>query len=103
MDPRQWMGAVRMRVQTADKNMTIIHINPRHSSPSINILCKEVKSCVFVRNKSIKKIFFNIKPLLLTKYKSSIPNIAFPSEKVILSESGEKYSQIKHSLYAKTV
>ncbi len=25
MDPLQWMGAVRMRVQTADKNITIIH------------------------------------------------------------------------------
>ncbi len=25
MDPLQWMGAVRKRVQTADKNITIIH------------------------------------------------------------------------------
>ncbi len=25
MDALQWMGAVRMRVQTADKNITIIH------------------------------------------------------------------------------
>ncbi len=25
MDPLQWMGAVRMRVQRADKNITIIH------------------------------------------------------------------------------
>ncbi len=25
MDPLQWMGAARMRVQTADKNITIIH------------------------------------------------------------------------------
>ncbi len=25
MDLLQWMGAVRMRVQTADKNITIIH------------------------------------------------------------------------------
>ncbi len=25
MDHLQWMGAVRMRVQTADKNITIIH------------------------------------------------------------------------------
>ncbi len=28
MDPLQWMGAVRMRVQTADKNITIIHTTP---------------------------------------------------------------------------
>ncbi len=26
MDPLKWMGAVRMRVQTADENITIIHI-----------------------------------------------------------------------------
>ncbi len=25
METLQWMGAVRMRVQTADKNITIIH------------------------------------------------------------------------------
>ncbi len=25
LDPLQWMGAVRMRVQRADKNITIIH------------------------------------------------------------------------------
>ncbi len=30
-------------------------------------------------------------------------HIAFRSEKVILSESGEKYAQIKHHLQAKTV
>ncbi len=28
MDPLQWMGAVRMRVQTADKNITVIHTTP---------------------------------------------------------------------------
>ncbi len=30
MDALQWMGAVRMRVQTADKNITIIHTTPVH-------------------------------------------------------------------------
>ncbi len=54
MDALQWMGAVRMRVQTADKNITIIH------------------------------------------KKSS-------NEKVVSSEWGEKYAQIKHNLQAKTV
>ncbi len=29
MDPLQWMGAIRMRVQTADKNITIIHTTPK--------------------------------------------------------------------------
>ncbi len=40
MDALQWMGAVRMRVQTADKNITIIH-----TSPSVNVLWSE-KLCV---------------------------------------------------------
>ncbi len=34
---------------------------------------------------------------------TSIPDIAFSSEKVYLSESGEKYAQIKHCSQAKTV
>ncbi len=32
-----------------------------------------------------------------------IHNIAFSSEKVVSSESGEKYAQIKHRLQVKTV
>ncbi len=36
MDPLQWMGAVRMRVQTANKNKTVIH-----TSPLINVLWSE--------------------------------------------------------------
>ncbi len=35
MDPLQWMGAVIMRVQTAEKNISIIH------KPSINVLCNK--------------------------------------------------------------
>ncbi len=35
MDSLQWMGAIRMRVQTADKNITS---NPQHSSPPVNVL-----------------------------------------------------------------
>ncbi len=49
VDPRQWMGAVRMRFQTADKNITIIHITPVHQ-----IIYCEAKSCVFVRKTIIK-------------------------------------------------
>ncbi len=45
MDPLQYMGAVRIRVQTSDKNIT------KTSRPSVN----EMKMCVFVRNKSIIK------------------------------------------------
>ncbi len=50
----QWMGAVRMRVQTADKNITIIHTTPVHL-----ITCVKVKNCVFERAKFIIKIFNN--------------------------------------------
>ncbi len=74
------MGAVRMRVQTADKNITIIHTTPVHQLTSW-----EDKSCVFVQNKSIK---YNCE--LLPKYESIIHNNASSSEEVILSESGEK-------------
>ncbi len=38
MDPMQWMGAVRMRIQTADKNTTIIH---NRLCPSIDIFGSE--------------------------------------------------------------
>ncbi len=34
MVPLQWMGVVRMRVQTDDKNITVIH----DSKPSINVM-----------------------------------------------------------------
>ncbi len=36
-------------------------------------------------------------------YESSIYNIVFSSEKVVSSESGEKYALIKHCLQMKTV
>ncbi len=42
MDPLQWMGAVRMRVQTADKNITIIHTTLVHQ-----LISCEAKSYVF--------------------------------------------------------
>ncbi len=53
MDPLQWMGAVRMRVQTADKNITIIQV-----------------------------IHMKWKTVFVTKFssESSIHNIAFSSE-----------------------
>ncbi len=43
MDHLQWMGAVRKRVQTADKNITIITLQL-----STNVF--EVKVCVFKAN-----------------------------------------------------
>ncbi len=51
MDPLQWMGAVRMRVQTADKNITIIHTTPVH----------QLMSCEVKTNPS----FINTSPLAI--------------------------------------
>ncbi len=53
MDSLQWMGAVRM---TADKKH---HNNPQviHTSPVHQLTSWELKSCMFVRNKSIIKTF----------------------------------------------
>ncbi len=71
------MGAVRMRVQTADKNITIIHTTSVHQLT----FCEE-KSCVCEKQiHHSMDLFIHI--------------IAFSSEKVIESESGEKYAQIK--------
>ncbi len=85
MDPLQWMGAVRMRVQTADHN------NPQviHSTPVHQLTSCEVKSCVSVKKKKRVKI-------------QVLYNIAFSGEKFASSESGQKYAQIKHHLHAKT-
>ncbi len=86
MDALQWMGAVRMRVQTADKNIT-----PHHSSPSVNILRRQ-------KLKQRHQDILTFKP----KYESIIHNSS-SSEKVFRSESGEKSAQIKHRLQDKTV
>ncbi len=93
MDPLQWMGAVRMRVQTADKNITIIHTTPVHQLTSW-----EYKSCMFVRNKSINKVLLTSNSGFQPKYDSIIHNNASSSEKVVWFESGEKSAQIKHRL-----
>ncbi len=76
MDPLQWMGPVRMRVQTADENIPIIHKH-HDSSPLMNIMwSKELHICM-------KQIHhwdvFNFKALLLAKYESSIHIITFSS------------------------
>ncbi len=47
IDPLQWMGAVKMGVQLADKKHHNIHTTPVHQLTSC-----EVKSCVFPRNRS---------------------------------------------------
>ncbi len=74
------MGAVRMRVQIADKNITI---NPHQSSPSVNVLWNE-KLCVCVNQIHFKYVFFLLQTIA-SDCMSSIHNIAFSSENVILS------------------
>ncbi len=76
MDPLQWMGAVRMGVQTADKNITIIHTSPVHQ------LTSKVKNCVFVRNNSI----IDFKLLLWAKIQVLYLQYCI----LVLSESEEK-------------
>ncbi len=95
MDAVQWMGAVRMRVQTADKNITIIHTTPVHQ-----ITSGEDKSCVFVRYKSIKKNV-SLSCYFQLKYNSIIHNNSSSSVKVVLPESRETSAQIKQRLQVK--
>ncbi len=73
-DALQWMGAVRMRVQTADNIIRLIH-----TTPSVNILSCEVKSCVFVRN---HWDILTSNHHCLPKYKSIIHNNAYSRDKV---------------------
>ncbi len=65
MDPLHWMGAVRMRVQTADPSQH--HNNPQviHTTSVHQLMSWEDKSCMFVRNKSID--VFKFKLLLLAE------------------------------------
>ncbi len=74
-DPLQWMGAVRMSVQTAAKNITIIHMTPVNQLTSC-----EAKSCMFLRNQSIKTFLTSDRYLQLKE--SSIHIITFSSEKL---------------------
>ncbi len=62
MDPLQWMGPIRMRVQTGDKNITIIH----KQSTWLHV--------VIVINPSLRSFF--------TSNKSSIHYIASPVKKL---------------------
>ncbi len=94
MNPLQWMGAVRMRVQAADKNITIIQLEI-HMAP--------VNQITGVCNKQIHQDILTSNCCFRLKYNSSIHNIASSSKTVVSSESGEKYSQIKHCLQGKTV
>ncbi len=57
---------------------------------------------MFIRNKSVIKMVLTSKSWFQLKYESSVHNIAFSSEKVISSESGEKYAEIKHNLQVQT-
>ncbi len=80
MDALQWMGAVRMRVQTADKYITIIHkVTPVHQLTPCDI-----KIFMFVIIKSIIKAFLTLNHHFWIKYEYIIHNNASSSEKVHL-------------------
>ncbi len=83
--PSEW-------VQTADKKITR---NSHNASPSINVLWSEK---LHVCKHFYKKVFLTSNCCFMLKYKSSIHNIAFCSEKALSSESGERYAQMKHCL-----
>ncbi len=74
MGPLQWMGAIRMRVQTAVKNVTIIHMTLIRQFTSC-----EVRSYVFVRN---NLFCFTLNHWFWPKYKPIIHNDASSSEKI---------------------
>ncbi len=61
------MGAVRMRVQTADKNITIIH-----TTPVLQLSCEELSVCT----KQIHQDVLTSNSCFQLKYKSSFHNVA---------------------------
>ncbi len=72
MDPLQWMGAVRMKVDKYHNNPQVIHTTPVHQ-----LTFYEVKSYMFERNISIKTLLTSNRCFWL-KYKSSIHTIRSP-------------------------
>ncbi len=64
----KWMGAVRISVQTADKNIAIIHTTQVHQL----------------------RHFLTLRCCFWLKYSSSIHNIAFSSEKVVYCLNQER-------------
>ncbi len=82
------MGAVRIRDQTSDKNITS---NVHDSSPSIDVFRSERAACLYEEKKIHQDVLTsNIARGLNSPF---IHNIAFSSEKVILSESRGKYAR----------
>ncbi len=79
-------------------NSQVIHTTPVHK-----LMSCQVKICMFVRNESIVKKFLTSNCCFRLKYESIIHNNAFSSKKVVSSEWGEKYAQIKHRLQVKIV
>ncbi len=65
-----WMGAVRIRIQIAGENITMMQVSSPSKSiklKSIKLICCEVKSCMFVEKASQAIRLFNFKPSLVTK------------------------------------
>ncbi len=93
----QWIPCSEWVPSEWDKTITTIY----NMTPIHQLMSSEMQSCVFVIGKSIINMFLTSNHCF--KYESSIHNIAFSSEKVIWSESGEKYAQINKWEQSKTV
>ncbi len=86
------MGAVRMRVQTTDKNITIIHTTPVHQLTSC-----EVKNCMLVRNQSIKTCISTSNWCFWLKAECCVHNFA------ISCVNQGRYMHRSSTVYKKTV
>ncbi len=90
----QWMlYSVWVPSESESKQLIKHHNKSTRLQSSINILW--IKSCAFVRNKSIK-MFLTSNCLFQLKYELFINIIAFSGVKVVLSKSGERYAAIKY-------
>ncbi len=80
------MGAIKMRVHTADETSRDIniHMTPVHNNEIVNGETVTLNLCFWPNM-------------------SSLHNIAFCSENVVSSKTGKKYAQIKHCLQEKIV
>ncbi len=86
----QWMlYSVWVPSESESKQLIKHHNKSTRLQSSINILW--IKSCAFVRNKSIK-MFLTSNCLFQLKYELFINIIAFSGVKVVLSKSGERYA-----------
>ncbi len=90
MDPLQWMGAVRMRAQTADKNIIVIN------TTTIPQSCEVKAVCLLETNPSLRLLSSN-RPSWI-KYESIIHNNA-SSVHPLLSSHIKSHIFVKNCLH----